>query len=152
MENFRLSKLPISFKMMASVLLCMVGLMYISLLFHIWIDTQMKPSLVIEAYGKMEYSELAENTVRFLPYYTIYLFTIPIVLFMFSSYSEKLKIFFGIFPLIIIIIDISSMWLIPYLWNVFAYILWLAGTCLALTFSLLFILILYDIWLKKEKN
>lgn len=149
MGNSKLSNAPISVKLLVTSLLCVIGLIYLSLLLHIWIDTQMKPSLIIEAYGKMEYTELSENTVKYLPFYVIYLFTLPVIMFMFSAYSEKLKRFFVVFPFVVIIGDISSMWLIPYLWQGFAYVLWIAGTCLGLTFLSLFILILYDVWLKK---
>lgn len=151
MDNFRFSNAPTSIKLLATTLFCILGLTYISLLVHIWIDTQMKPSLIIEAYGKMEYIELSDHAVKYLPYYAFYLFLLPIVMFMFTSYSEKLKSFFATFTFVIIIIDIGSMWLIPYVWQGFAYILWLAGICLGLTFLTLFVLNLYDIWLRKTK-
>ncbi|MFQ5866909.1 MAG: hypothetical protein ACE5IT_02820 [bacterium] len=149
MDNFRLSNAPTSAKLLVTALLCTIGLIYITLLVHIWIDTQMKPSLVAEAYGGMEYIELTDHAHKYLPYYSVYLFALPIIMFMFTSYPEKLKRFFAIFPFLVIVADIGSMYLIPYLWRGFAYVLWLAGTFLALTFLSLFVLNLYDIWLRK---
>ncbi len=149
MDNFRLSNAPTSAKLLVTALLCTIGLIYITLLVHIWIDTQMNPSLVAEAYGGMEYIELTDHAHTYLPYYAVYLFALPIIIFMFTSYSEKLKRFFAIFPFLVIVADIGSMYLIPYLWRGFAYVLWLAGTFLGLTFLSLFVLNLYDIWLRK---
>jgi len=150
MENFRLSRAPISMKLLMTTLLCIVGLVYISLLLHIWQDTEMKPSLIAEGYGSMESMELADHTHKYLPYYAIFLFAIPTILFMFTSYSEKLKRILALLPFVLILIDIGSMWLIPYLsQGIFSWALLFAGTFLGLTFLLLFGLDIYDIWLKK---
>lgn len=149
MDSFRISKAPVSIKLLATVLCCIVGLTYITLLANIYIDTEMKPSLIIEAYGQMEYTELSDIAHNYLPYYAVFLFVLPVTMFMFTSYSEKIKRFFAVFPFLVIAADISSMYLIHYLWKGFAYVLWIAGTCLALTFLSLFVLNLYDIWLRK---
>ena len=106
--------------------------------------------MITEAYGGMEYIELTDHAHTYLPYYAIYLFALPVVMFMFTSCSEKLKRFFAVFPFIVIVIDIGAMYLIPYLWKGFAYVLWLAGTCLGLSFFSLFLLTMYDVWLRKE--
>ena len=151
MDNLRLSKLPTRFKLLASALLCVIGIVYIVLIVNIWIDTELKPSIIIEAYGDMEYIELSANAHIDLPHYSLFLFAIPVFLFMFSSYSDKLKCFLAVFPFVMILVDVGSMYLIPYLNKVFfSYTLWLAGTCLAITFLLLFIFILYDMWFKKQ--
>jgi len=150
MENFRLSRAPISAKLLATALLCTVGLIYLSLLLHIWQDTEMKPSLIAKGYGSMEAMELTEHTHRYLPYYAIYLFVIPVILLMFTSYSEKIKRIFAVLPFVLIFVDIGSMWLIPYLSKgFFSWVLLFAGTFLGLTFLSLFILNTYDIWLRK---
>ncbi|PIP21233.1 MAG: hypothetical protein COX40_00495 [Candidatus Omnitrophica bacterium CG23_combo_of_CG06-09_8_20_14_all_40_11] len=151
MENFRLSRAPISMKLFLTSLLCIVGLIYISLLVHIWQDTEMKPSLIAKGYGSMEAMELTEHTHKYLPYYALYLFAIPIILFMFTSYSEKIKRIIAVFPFLLIVIDIGSMWLIPYVsQGFFSWVLLFAGTFLGLIFLLLFLLNVYDIWLKKS--
>lgn len=150
MENTRLSQAPISMKFLMTVLLCMVGLSYLSMLTQIWQDSEMKPSLIAEGYGSMEAMELTHHTHTYLPYYALYLFALPVILLMFSSYSEKLKRIFAVLPFGLILIDITSMWLIPYVSTGFSWVLWFAGTFLGLTFFSLFALNIYDIWLKKK--
>ena len=151
MENFRLSWAPISMKLFLTSLLCIVGLIYISLLVHVWQDTEMKPSLIAKGYSSMEAMELTDHTHKYLPYYALYLFAIPTFLFMFTSFSEKIKRFFAVWPFLWIVIDIGSMWLIPYAHQVFfSWVLWFAGTFLGLTFLLLFMLNILDIWFRKS--
>ena len=151
MDKFRLAELPKHFKLLISSLLIIIGLVYIVLVVNIWIDTELRPSIIIEAYGDMEYIELSANAHIDLPHYSLFIFALPVFLFMFSSYSEKLKRFMAVFPFVMIIADVGSMFLIPYLNKVFfSYTLWLAGTCLAITFLLLFIFIQYDMWFKKQ--
>jgi hypothetical protein len=150
MENIRLSHAPLSLKLWASSLLCIIGLSYITLLVHIWIDTEMKVALIAQAYGGMEYIELTDHAHTYLPYYAIFLFAIPTGLFMITSFNEKIKAVFAVLPFLFITADISSMFLIPYVSPVFATVLWLAGTCLGLSFALLFFLTMYDIWLRRK--
>ena len=151
MDKIRLSELPTQFKLLISSLLCIIGLIYIVLVVNIWIDTELRPSIIIEAYGDMEYIELTANAHIDLPHYALFLFAIPVFLFMFSSYPDKLKRFMAVFPFVMVIVDVGSMYLIPYLNKVFfSYTLWLAGTCLAITFLLLFIFVQYDMWFKKQ--
>lgn len=151
MEKIRLSKAPISAKLLMATLLCMVGLVYLSLLLHIWQDTEMKPALIAKAYGSMESMELADHTHKYLPYYALYLLALPAALFMFTGYSEKLKRIFAVLPFLVIIVDIGAMWLIPYANQVFfSWVLTFAGAFLALNFLALFLLDVYDIWFKKS--
>lgn len=149
MDNFRLGKAPLSLKLALTSLLCIVGLVYLTLLLHVWQDTQMKPSLVAEGYATMEATELTEHSHKYLPYYALYLFAIPVMVFMFSSYPEGLKRILAVFPFLVIVVDVGSMWLIPYVSKSFSWLLWLAGTVLAFIFLLLYLLNMYDIWLKK---
>lgn len=149
MDNFRFSSISISKKLYITALLCLIELIYLTLVVHIWIDTELKPSMVAEAYGNMEYIELTDHAHYYLPYYTIFLFAIPVFLMMLTSYSEGLKRFFAVVPFVVIAIDISSMYLIPYVWTGFAMVLWLAGTFLGTTLFIMYLMILYDVWLKK---
>lgn len=153
MENFRLAKAPLNWKLLATSLLCVTGLIYIALLLNIYLLTAMKPAMIAEGYGSMEIGELAEHAAEYLPFYAVFLFAVPATLFMFTSYSQKLKTFFAVFPFVIMIIDISSMWLIRYASKgFFSWVLWLAGTILATTFLLLFLLTMYEIWLRKTEK
>jgi len=149
MNGMALSRAPVSLRLFATVMLLVVGLIYLTLLVHIWIDTQMKASNIAEAYGGMEYIELTDHAHTYLPYYSIFVFLIPVLIFMFTSFPERLKRCFAVFPFIVIVIDIGSMYLIPYLWRGFGWVLFFAGTTLGILFLLLFVLNLYDLWLRK---
>ncbi len=149
MENFRLSRAPISMKLLVTCLLCLVGLIYLGLLVHIWQDTEMKPALIAKGYCSMEALELTDHIHKYLPYYAIYIFLIPSIVFMFTSYSEKLKRIFAVLPSILILVDIASMAFMPYISPAFCWGLFFAGMFLGFTFLLLFILNIFDIWLKK---
>ncbi len=153
MKNGKLSTAPVSAKLLMTVLLCIVGLIYLSMLLQVYQDTAMKPSLIAEGYGEMEVMELAHHTHIYLPYYALYLFALPVSLFMFSSYSERLKIVAVLLPYTVIVIDIASMWLVPYAHRgFFSYVLWGAGTGLAMMFFALFTLNVYDIWLRGRRR
>ena len=149
MELPKLSNAPVSLKLLATSLLCSIGLTYIALLLHIYIDTEMRPSLVANAYKSMEYVELTNGAHDYLPYYIFFLFAPSVSLFMLTSYSESIKRFFAVFPFLVIAADIGSMYMIHYVSPHFAYALWIAGTLLALTFLTIFLLTMYDIWLRK---
>ncbi len=151
MDNIKLSEFPTRIKLLVSSLLCIIGLIYIVLIVNIYIDTELKPSIIIEAYGDMEYIELSANAHIDLPHYSFFLFALPVFLFMFSSYSDTVKRFIAVFPFVMICADVGSMFLIPYAHKVFfSYTLWIAGTFLAVTFLFLFISIQYDMWFKKQ--
>ena len=150
MNGMALSKAPASLKLFATMMLLVVGLIYLTLLVHIWIDTEMKAANIAEAYGGMEYIELTDHAHTYLPYYSFFVFLLPVLIFMFTSFGEGFKRFFAIFPFIVIVIDIGSMYLIPYLWRGFGWVLFFAGTALGIMFMLLFILNVYDLWLRKQ--
>jgi hypothetical protein len=149
MNGMALSKAPASLKLFATMMLLVVGLIYLTLLVHIWIDTEMKAANIAEAYGGMEYIELTDHAHTYLPYYSFFVFLLPVLIFMFTSFGEGFKRFFAVFPFIVIVIDIGSMYLIPYLWRGFGWVLFLAGTTLGIMFMFLFALNVYDLWLRK---
>ncbi len=151
-HGFMIAKSPRSLKLLVTSVLLVVGLVYLTLLTHIWIDTDMKPSNIAEAYGGMEYIELTDHAHTYLPYYSLFLFLPPVLILMFTSYPERLKQFFAVFPFVVSVVDIASMYLIPYLWSGFAWVLFLAGTTLGVTFMLLFVLNLYDVWLRRPSS
>jgi len=149
MDKFRLSSSPVSIKLLVTSLMCIIGVAYLILVVHIWIDTELKPSMVAEAYGYMEYIELTDHAHFYLPYYSLFIFAIPVVMFMFTSFGEKWKIFFATVPFAVVFVDIASMYLIPYVSSVFAMVLWLAGSCLGTMMGMLFVMLMYDVWLRK---
>ena len=149
MDNFTLSKSQVWTKLFVTGLLCIIGLTYLLLVVHIWIDTEMKPSMVADAYGGMEYIELTDHAHFYMPYYGLFLVAIPVGLMLLTSFSGKVKTFFALFPFVMTVIDIAAMYLIPYLWLGFAYVLWLAGTCIGTSLFVMMLMIFYDVWLRK---
>ncbi len=149
MKNFKLSSAQISVKLLVTTLICVIGLIYITLIVQKWVDTGEWPFMVAEGYKNMEYIELTDQAHFYMPYYGLFIFAIPIIVLMLTSYSEKVKSFFAVFPFVIIIIDSASTFLIPYVWRGFALVLWLTGTCLGITLLTLFILVIYDMWFRK---
>ncbi|MDD5595501.1 MAG: hypothetical protein PHY94_04555 [Candidatus Omnitrophica bacterium] len=149
MENIRVSRAPVSIKLLMTSLICISGLIYLVLLYHIFQDCEMKPSLIAKGYCSMEALELTDHAHKYLPYYSIYIFLIPTLLFMFTSFSEKIKRIFAVLPYILIVIDIASMCLIALVSKSFSWVLFFAGMFLAFTFLLLFSLLMYDIWFRK---
>jgi hypothetical protein len=150
-DNFRLSRAPISMKLLTTTLLCVISLTYLILLLHIWQDCEMKPALIAKGYSSMESLELTDHAHKYLPYYAIFIFAFPSIFFMFTSYSEKIKRIFAVLPFVLIIVDIASMWLMPYVSQNFCWMLFFAGMFLGFTFLLLFILNIYDIWFRKQR-
>ncbi len=150
MNDFSLSRAPIHIKLYLSLLLCMIGLTYLTLLGHIYIDTQFQVDNIIKVYGAMEFSELTDIAHHYLPFYTIYIFLIPVFLMLFTAYDLKWKIIFTLVTFGFILADIGSMYSISYISHLFAYVLWVAGSCLALTFLVLFGLLQYDLWLRRQ--
>jgi hypothetical protein len=148
MEWVRLKDMPPSMRLFMSLLLCVIGLSYLTLLGSIWIDTEMRISNVIEGYGSFEFIELIEHSFKYI-FWFMGTFAITVFMFLFTSYPEKLKGFFAMAVPLFIISDIGSMWLIRYS-SFFAWQLYASGLILATCFLTMFSLIQYDLWLKKK--
>jgi hypothetical protein len=148
MGLFKLKEMPLSVKLFTSLILCVVGLSYLTLLGSIWIDTEMKISNIIEGYGSFETIELIEHSFKYI-FWFICTFTITISIFLLTSYSDKLKRIFAVLVPLFIVSDIGSMWLIRYC-SFFAWQLYISGLTLATSFLTMFLLIQYDLWLKKK--
>ncbi len=152
MKNFRISGGPLSVKLLVTVMFVGIAITYLILVLHIYIDTEFKPAMIKEAYSTFEWIELTDQTHKYFPYYGIYIFAFTLITFVLgTSYSEKLKIIATIIPPVLIVLDIGSMWAIPYISaSIFGWVLFFAGSFLALSFATLFVLTLYDVWLKKS--
>ena len=149
MSNYKLSATKLNIKLLATSLLVVICLAYLLLVAKIYIVTQMRPSLIIDSYAEAEYVELTHQAHLYLPYYAIFIFAIPVAIFMLTSYSENLKRFYAVVPFVTIAIDIGSMYLIPYVRIEFAIVLWLFGIFLGILLLSLFILTMYDMWAGK---
>ena len=148
MEFPKLKDISIATRLFISLMLCLVGLSYLTLLLGIWIDTEMKISYIIEGYGDFEFIELVEHSFRYI-FWFIGTFGITVSIFLLTAWSEKLKILFAVAVPLLIISDVGSMWFIRYS-DFFAFQLSFSGLMLAICFLSMFLLIQYDLWLKKN--
>ncbi len=148
MREIRLREAALSVRLFISLLLCVMGLSYLTLLGGIWIDTELKVSYVIEGYGSFESIELIEQSFKYI-FWFICTFTITVSLLLMTSYPEKLKRCFAVVVPLFIISDTGSMWLVRYC-SFFAWQLYASGMVLATCFFVMFLLIQYDLWLKKK--
>lgn len=151
MEFFKLSKAPLSLKILVTMAIFGIGITYLILALHIYIDTNFQVSMIKKAYGGMEWIELTDHTHKYFPYYGIYIFAFALFIFVLgTSYPEWLKRLVVIVPNCLIVLDIASMWAIPYInADIFSWGLFLAGNLLALSFAIIATLSLYDIWFRK---
>ena len=154
MDNFRLSKAPLSVRLLATMAIFGMSITYMILALHIFIDTEFKVSMIKDAYSTMDWTELVDHTHKYFPYYGIYIFAFALFIFILgTSYSEKIKRLTAVIPTILIVIDIGSMWAIRYInTNIFSWVLFIAGNLLALGFFAIALLSLYDIWCKENKQ
>lgn len=134
MSSTHISKAPLSVKVLVTMMLLGIAITYCILALHIYIDSQFKPALISQAYKSMEWIELTDQTHKYFPYYGIYIFAFTLTAFVLgTSYSEKLKITLTLVPCSLIVLDIGSMWAIPYVSaKIFGWVLFFAGNFLAL--------------------
>ena len=149
MKELKLKEAPASVRWFVSLILCVIGLSYLTMLAGIWFDTNMKIALIMEGYGTFEAMELARHSHEYL-FWFLFHFIAVMTIFFFTSYSEKIKKFFAVFVPVFIVSDIGSMWLIPFVSKGFAWQLFISGLVLAFFFLTMFLLIYYDIWFKKS--
>ena len=151
MESIKLFKENMSLKLLITFAIFGMCLTYGILVAHIYIDTEFQVSNIEEAYSTFDWIELVDQTHKYLPYYGIYLFAFALLIFVLgTSYSQRVKIPMVIIPNCLIFIDIGSMWAIRYVHaGIFSWVLFIAGTLLGLSFAMIIVLSLYDIWLRK---
>ena len=151
MVNFKLGNAPLSWKLLFTSAIIGMGITYLILALHIYIDTNFKVSAIKQAYSGMEWIELTDHTHKYFPYYGIYIFAFALFIFVLgTSYPEWVKRLVVIIPNSLIVLDIASMWAIPYInADIFSWGLFLAGNFLALSFAIIALLTLHDIWLRK---
>lgn len=151
MENFKLSRAPLSWKLLVTMAVLGMGITYLVLALHIYIDTAFQVSTIKEAYSTMDWTELSDHTHKYFPYYGIYIFAFALFIFILgTSYPEWLKRMAAIIPSILIFLDIGSMWAIRFInADIFSWVLFLAGTFIAISFAIIALLILYEAWFRK---
>lgn len=139
--------LPLGIKVFASLFLCLLGLAYVSFLAGIWLDTGIQIALITEAYRGMGAIELVSHSSRYLAWFAA-AFGAAGGLFLFSTYSDRWKLFFSLWAPAWILSDIGAAWLIRFA-DLFAWQLYISGFVLAATFLALFILVQRELWFKK---
>lgn len=134
-----------STKLFVTSFMCVLGLSYIPLLLNIWIDTQMKISTIQQAYGGFEFAELTEHSGRYISWF-VFTFGFAVLIFLLATnYSQKIKSIFAVLPFVLIISDVSSMWLIRYVSGIFSWQLWFSGFLLAVCFLVIFSLTIANV-------
>ena len=108
----------------------------------------MKIANIIEGYGSFESIELVEHSFKYM-YWFMGIFGMTGFLFLLTCYPEYLKRSFAVVTPVFIILDISAAWLIRY-HDFFAFQLMVSGFVLGSCFLVMFLLIQYDLWLKKD--
>lgn len=152
MGKYSLSRAPISLRLLVTMALIGMSITYMILAAHIYIDTEFKVSMIKEAYSTMEWTELMDHTHKYFPYYGIYIFAFALFIFVLgTAYPEWAKILVIIIPNFLIVLDIGSMWAIRFInADIFSWGLLLAGSFLAISFFAIFLLTIWDLWLRKR--
>ncbi len=150
MELIKLKEAPLSIRLFIGLLLCVVGLSYLTLIGGVWVDTEMKISYIIEGYASFEVTELMEHSFKYI-FWFIGTFGVTVLIFLLTSWPERLKRIIAVLVPLFIISDIGSMWLVRYN-SFFAFQLFVSGLMLAIIFLVMFLLIQCDLWLKGNKG
>ena len=156
MQEFKLSAAKASTKILVTAFLIVMGLGYLMALVNVWSKTGFTYQGVVEhlcgseeemIYPK-EFSELVESShVHLFAHPPMFLLLGAILLF--TSLSERLKKLLVPIPFIAIVLDIGSFWLTRYVAPGFAALTLFAGMLMGLSFLALFVIPLYEMWLRK---
>jgi hypothetical protein len=74
------------------------------------------------------------------------------LIFLFSSLGERMKSLILALPFLGTLIDIGGMWLTRFVWPSFAVLVIAGGSIFALGYTLITLIALYELWLKKEAS
>jgi hypothetical protein len=72
------------------------------------------------------------------------------LIFLFSSLGERLKSVILALPFVGTLIDIGGMWLTRFVWSSLSVLVIAGGSLFALGYTLITLITLYELWLKKE--
>jgi hypothetical protein len=73
------------------------------------------------------------------------------LIFLFSSFGERLKSVILALPFVGTLIDIGGMWLTRFVWAPLSVLVIAGGSLFALGYTLITLIALYELWLKKER-
>jgi len=74
------------------------------------------------------------------------------LIFLFSSLGERLKSAILALPFVGTLIDIGGMWLTRFVWSSLSVLVIAGGSLFALGYTLITLIALYELWLKKERS
>jgi len=74
------------------------------------------------------------------------------LIFLFSSLGERLKSVILALPFVGTLIDIGGMWLTRFVWAPLSILVIAGGSLFALGYTLITLIALYELWLKKERS
>ena len=74
------------------------------------------------------------------------------LIFLFSSLGERLKSLILALPFVGTLIDIGGMWLTRFVWAPLSVLVIAGGSLFALGYTLITLIALYELWLKKERS
>ncbi|MCA9395999.1 MAG: hypothetical protein KC649_02415 [Candidatus Omnitrophica bacterium] len=139
---------PKHYKVFAGCFLRLTALAYAFFLFKIWVDTEFRHDLIVEAYGEMGLFELVYHSYQYLFWFSA-AFGSVVGVFMFTPYSARLKQLLTVWTCFWIVTDIASAWLIT-VHAGFAWLLYASGVVLAVTFLIVYLMTQHCLRAKSE--
>ena len=131
-------------KLFITFMLLLLGACYIAFLGGIYIDTEFKMSLIIEAYESFESMELTTHTFTYLTWFLL-IFGVTTPLYFLGAASNKLKSIFAVLIPLLIFSDILCAALVRFS-PFFAYQMAASGFALALCFIWMIASIFKSMW------
>lgn len=157
MNNFKLTTASKTVKLALTFFLLVMALAYLVGLLNVYDKTHLSYQGVIKNYRgseeEMIYAKEFGDMLSVTHYHLggwAMMFILIIIIFQFSSYSEKLKRTLSWLPFLFIALDAGSMWLTRYVAEPFAWLFMLAGAGLAFLYYVLILLNLNDLLLRKQ--
>lgn len=157
MMNFKISTAPRIIKLILIFFLFVLALGYIMGLLNVYDKTHLSyDGTVKHIRGSEEemiyekgFGDMVSVSHTHLGAWAMMFFFV-IGIFLFSSFSEKLKSILGVLSFVFIVLDQIAMWLTRYVAEPFAWVFMLSGAVMAFLFYLLIAFNLYELLLRKQ--
>jgi len=157
MMNFKISTAPRTIKLILTFFLFVLALGYVMGLLNVYDKTHLSYDGVVkhirgseeEMIYEKEFGDLVSTSHTHISGWAM-MFVFVIGIFLFSSFSEKLKGILGVLSFVFIVLDQIAMWLTRYVAEPFALLFMLSGAVMAFLFYLLIALNLYELLLRKQ--
>ncbi|MCK5527369.1 MAG: hypothetical protein KAJ05_09480 [Candidatus Latescibacteria bacterium] len=156
MQDFKLSTAKTSTKLLVTVFLLTMGLGYLMAMVNVGVQAGFTYQSVSEhMIGNEEEMIYPKEFASLVGTSHTHLFGHPPMflllgaIFLLTSVSEKFKKILLPIPFIAVVLDMGSLWLTRYVAPGFAYLTIFSGMVMGLSFFVLFVIPLYEMWLKK---